>query len=156
MNPFNLIPIVFRLMSLIPQIQSGLKTGTSIFELLTKFSPDLISIIQGFATTLFPNLPAESQVQAGALIAFDHDQVRYVQDSLNRLGVPDQALIVDGNYGEKTKKAIEKFQTAHPPLVVDGWGGSVTQAVIQSEIVKLPPPPVPAVPASAPVTGVTT
>lgn len=151
---FTLVPLIFRLLNLIPQIKSGLKTGTSIFDLLQKFSPDLIDLVKGVGSTLFPNLSPEHQVQAGALVAFDHDQVRFVQDSLNRLGVSSESLIVDGNYGEKTKAAIEKFQAAHPPLVVDGWGGLVTQAAIQAEVVKLPPPPVPTVPASAPVTGV--
>lgn len=151
----SLLPLVFRILNIIPQIQAGLKTGVSIFDLLQKFSPDLIDIVKTVGGTLFPNLTPENQVQAGALIAFDPDQVRYVQDSLNRLGVPDQPLIVDGHYGAKTKAAIEKFQAANPPLVVDGWGGRVTQAVIQAELVKLPPPPAPAAPSAVAATGAT-
>lgn len=155
MNFLSMIPVVFRLLNIVPQVQAALKTGTSIWELLQKFSPDLIEVVKSFSEELFPHLTAEQQVQAGAMIAFDHDQVRFVQDSLNRLGVPDSPLTVDGFYGEKTKAAIEKFQAAHPPLVVDGWGGRVTQAVIQSEVVLLPPPPLPVVLTALPVTGAT-
>lgn len=49
-----------------------------------------------------------------------HD-VRWLQASLNTLGYG--TLVVDGDYGPRTKAAVTIFQRAHPPLAVDGVFG---------------------------------
>jgi hypothetical protein len=48
----------------------------------------------------------------GALTAFDQVQVRWIQSTLNTLGVASPALEVDGQYGPKTKAAVSAFQIA--------------------------------------------
>lgn len=142
MDIFKFLPLLFRLLDLAPKIQEALRTKKPVLDILKQFAPDIISLIQGVGGTLFPNLPAESQVEVGALKAFDQTQVRWIQDSMNKLGATP-ALVVDGDYGQKTKDAVAKFQTAHA-LVADGWAGKVTATAIQAELNKFAPPVPPA------------
>lgn len=139
MDFFKFMPLIMRVLALLPKIQEAMKTGLPILTLLKQYAPDLIDLVGSIAAPLFPSLPPAAQVEAGALIAFDPVQVRWIQDAMNRLNVASPALVVDGHYGALTKAAIEAFQTSHG-LVVDGWGGKVTATSIQNELNKLPPP----------------
>lgn len=140
MDIFKLLPLLMRILQLLPQIQEAMRSGTSVLALLQKFAPDLISIVQGVGGALFPNLPAQAQVEVGALTAFDQVQVRWIQTSLNTLSLgAAPALEVDGHYGAKTKAAVQAFQTAHG-IVADGWAGKITSAAMQTELNKLTPP----------------
>lgn len=139
MDILKLLPILMRVLQLLPQIQEAMRSGTSVLTLLQKFAPDLIGVVQGVGGVLFPNLPQSAQVEVGALTSFDQVQVRWIQTSLNKLGASPQ-LVVDGQYGANTKKAVSDFQTAHNIAAVDGWAGKVTSAAIQTELNKLPQP----------------
>lgn len=134
------MPLMFRLLNLLPKILEARKMGTPIIELLQTYSPDIIDLLKSIGGQLFPSLPTASQVEVGALISFDHTEVRWIQESLNKLGLTSPPLIVDGLYGGETKKAVEKFQTAHGVSIVDGWAGQVTHTAIQNELNKLPSP----------------
>jgi hypothetical protein len=46
-----------------------------------------------------------------------------LQEALNATG---EALVVDGRFGPLTEAAVRRFQTAHPPLAVDGDVGPLT------------------------------
>lgn len=133
------MPIVFRILALLPKIQEAMKAGAPILSLLQKYAPDMIDLVGGVGAVLFPSLPPAAQVEVGALTAFDPGQVSWIQTSMNRLNIANPPLVVDGHYGALTKAAIEAFQTSKG-LVVDGWGGKVTQTAIQDELNKLPPP----------------
>lgn len=142
MDIVKLLPLIFRLMELLPKIKEALRGGASVFELLKTYGPDLIALVQSVGGQLFPNLGAEAKVEAGALTAFDQEQVRWIQNSLNKLGYTDTAnkpLTVDGDYGQKTKEAVTKFQTKFK-LVADGWAGKLTTTAMQGELNKLAPP----------------
>lgn len=148
MDILKLLPLLMRILQLLPQIQEAMRSGTSVFVLLQKFAPDLIDVVKGVGGVLFPNLPAAAQVEIGALTSFDQVQVRWIQNSLNTLGASPK-LEVDGQYGAKTKAAVSAFQTAHNVPAVDGWAGKITSAAIQTELSKLTAAPTPA--AVAPV-----
>jgi len=139
---FVLVPLIMRIIDLIPKIKEAMTAGTSVFSLLEKFGPDILLVVKEIGGKLFPNLPAASQVEAGALIAFNPEEVRWAQDAMNRLGTTPP-LTVDGQYGKMTKTAIQTFQTAHS-LEADGWIGKVTKPVVQMELNKLPVPATPA------------
>lgn len=139
MDIFKLLPLIFRLLELMPKIQEALRTGTPILQLLQKFAPDLIDLVKSVGKDLFPNLPGDSQVEVGALKTFDQTQVRWIQDSMNKLGMASPVLVVDGDYGAKTKVAVTVFQTKHG-LAADGWAGKNTSAIIQVELNKLAAP----------------
>lgn len=138
MNPFaflKFMPLVLRLIQFVPQIQAALKAG-SIFALLPQLAPQIMSIFQELGAELFPTLPVDQQTQAGAVIA-DPAKVLFIQGALNKLGLANPPLVVDGYYGSMTKAAVTAFQTAHG-MTVDGWAGDVTAAALQAELDKLP------------------
>lgn len=140
MNLFNFLPLLMRILQILPQIQDAMKSGTSIFVLLQKFAPDLISILTGIGGQLFPELPAPSQTQIGGLM-MDPVKVRGIQGQINKLGLVNPPLETDGLYGAKTKAAVMAFQTAHNVVPADGWAGDQTTAALALEVAKLTPPP---------------
>jgi peptidoglycan hydrolase-like protein with peptidoglycan-binding domain len=136
MELFKLLPLVFRLMELMPKIQEAMRVGTPLIQLLLKLAPDVIPILQGVGKELFPDLAKQLQVEAGAQKLYDQVRVRWIQESMNTLKMASPLLVVDGDYGEKTKAAVTKFQNKFK-LEADGWAGRVTGAVIQTELNKL-------------------
>lgn len=124
------LPLIFRLIELLPRIQATLAEKQSVPDLLTKLAPDLLPILQQVGAQLFPGLSAAGQASVGAL-AFDPERVRWIQASLNQL--TGSALVVDGHYGAATKAAVSAFQTKHG-LTVDGWAGNATSAAIEAEL----------------------
>ena len=151
MNLFGFLPLLMRILQILPQIQEAMKSGTSIFVLLQKFAPDLISILTGIGGQLFPELPAPSQTQIGGLM-MDPAKIRVIQTQLNKLGA-SPALDTDGLLGAKTKAAVIAFQTAHNVVPADGWPGDQTTAALQTEVAKLTAVVVP--PAAPPASGPT-
>ena len=65
------------------------------------------------------------------------DDVRYVQETLQKLGYDIGASGVDGIYGKKTEAAVKDFQKAHG-LVVDGICGPMTYQALQEAEGKAP------------------
>jgi murein L,D-transpeptidase YcbB/YkuD len=139
MDIFKFLPLLMRILQLLPQIQDSLRVGTPVLALLQKFSPDLVSIVQGVGGVLFPTLSPQAQVEVGALTTFDQVQVRWIQSTLNSLKIASPLLEVDGQYGLKTKVAVAAFQSKHG-LQADGWAGKITSAAMQTELNKLPVP----------------
>ena len=60
--------------------------------------------------------------------AFD---VKWVQSSLNKL--TGAKLDVDGEYGEATRAAVEKYQKSKK-LEADGWVGILTLAALEEDM----------------------
>jgi hypothetical protein len=136
MDLFKFLPLLMRILQIMPQIQDAMKSGTSIFALLQKFAPDLIGILSGIGGSLFPTLPADSQAKIGGLM-MDPVKVRLIQGQINKLGLANPPLWEDGLYGPRTKEAVIAFQTAHNVTPVDGWAGDITTAALQTEVNKL-------------------
>lgn len=138
MNFLKLLPLIFQALALIEPIRLAIRNGASVFDVLKEKGPTLIDFIQSIGKSIFPELTTpEAQTQAGALVAFDPQTVMTIQTSLNRLGIAEPALVVDGAYGAKTKAAVLKFQQKFG-LEPDTWAGQVTQAALASEVAKLP------------------
>lgn len=57
------------------------------------------------------------------------DDVRRLQNWLNKIHVTDIPLALDGSYGRRTRTAVMAFQSAHG-LVVDGLAGPITLAAL--------------------------
>jgi putative chitinase len=65
-----------------------------------------------------------------------HDEVHRLQTSLNRLGHTDtqgHPLVADGDYGRRTRQAVEDFQRRHG-LVADGIAGPLTLAAVHRAV----------------------
>ncbi len=77
-------------------------------------------------------LDSMKQASAAAIsmaIVSDKD----VQHALNMLGIPNPALVEDGQIGPKSKAAIMKFQQSKG-LVVDGVAGPITKAALATAL----------------------
>jgi hypothetical protein len=70
--------------------------------------------------------PASKVLHDGKANATDHENVRTLQEQLNRLG---HTVTADGWLGKESDKAIRRFQSAHH-LAVDGHVGPVTWAAL--------------------------
>lgn len=133
MDIIALLPIIFRLIELLPRLQATLAEKQSVPELVTKLAPDLLPILQQIGGQLFPGLSLASQASVGAL-AFDPDRVRWIQASMNKL--TGSTLVVDGHYGNATKAAVTAFQQKHG-LEPDGWAGNATSSAMEAELKKV-------------------
>lgn len=135
MDLFKFLPLLMRIFDILPKIQAAAKSGTNIFTLLQTFAPDLLSILTGVGSTLFPTLPPDSQAKVGSIM-LDPTKVQWIQNALNTLGLASPPLIVDGQYGQKTKAAVIAFQTANNVTPADGWAGDITEAALRNELNK--------------------
>ncbi|MGO4260887.1 XVIPCD domain-containing protein [Lysobacter sp. TAB13] len=81
-----------------------------------------------------PNAPAAPASADGVLRRGEHgSDVRQLQEQLNALGAVDargRPLTADGNYGERTREAVQSFQRTHG-LDDDGIAGPATLEAIK-------------------------
>lgn len=122
---FSLMPVLMKAFKVAQEISSSSKSGTGVIDIIKDKGDDVLDIVTQVGTQLFPNLPKEEQVQAGAL-RFSPQLVTKIQGQLNKLGA-NPKLVTDGDYGPRTKAAVTKFQSEHG-LDADGWAGPITQA----------------------------
>lgn len=126
---------ILSLLNIAPTVKKWIDIGLPVFTELQKSDPHLIPVLQKLGTELFPALKTPiDAVAAAADVLFDPHGTMWVQKSLNTLKIA--VLDVDGIVGPATKAAVRLFQTAHPPLDVDGWAGTQTCAVISAELAK--------------------
>ena len=71
-----------------------------LIEIALKYLPQILASGQA---------PWASQLLA-AILAYDHNTVRWVQGALNQIVHPNPPLVVDGVWGPKTKAAVEAFE----------------------------------------------
>jgi tetratricopeptide (TPR) repeat protein len=60
------------------------------------------------------------------------DEVRVLQEALNRVGAATRPLAIDGIFGPLTRGAVWRFQATHPPLSRDGDAGPETWSALAS------------------------
>ena len=102
----QVVKVAVEIQALLPKVQ--LVMGQAI-ELGNKIAPELMPAAKQ---------PAEQVFDA-----------KWLQASLNE--VMGTNLVVDGIVGPLTRNAVETFQKMHsPPLVVDGWAGVQTMALL--------------------------
>ena len=129
----NLLPLLFKLIAIAPQIQNAIKTGIPIVDAVMRASPDLLPLLEQIGKTVFPQLSGTNAQWAAGNMIFNVEMTKSLQDDLNKLGA-NPALVADGIYGNATKAAVTKFQTDHG-LEADGWAGPQTLPAI-AKVVK--------------------
>lgn len=122
----NLLPLIMQGVDLARSINNQRTDGAQVIDIVRSSLPTVFNLFTSVGQTLFPELPAQSQVGAASVV-LDTERTKRIQTALNAKGA---ALVVDGRYGSATKAAVSAFQRANPPLVVDGWAGVATQKVL--------------------------
>jgi hypothetical protein len=120
-STFQIIGLALRLVSKRDQIANIWGQIAPLVREITS-DPAVKSLMQQVA-------PPQPQQQADSGFS-----VQWLQESLNTLG--QGPLDVTGDYDEETKARVRDYQSAHPPLAVDGWAGINTQASIHDELAK--------------------
>lgn len=97
---------------------------------------DVVSYLESVAETWLPNLRPELRLVAGAIMTYNNDPTKWLQQALNTIngGTP---INVDGIYGPETIAAVEKFQQTVVGLKVDGLAYKVTTPFIEMALAKL-------------------
>lgn len=127
----TLLPTILRIINLAQQVQQRVNAGDTLAKAMQRISgSDLDAVLAQLGKTLFPAVAGEQAPAAAAAALFLPERVKWIQVALNALG---ENLDVDGDYGPKTKAAVEKFQKAKG-LCIDGWAGDATATALQQAV----------------------
>jgi peptidoglycan hydrolase-like protein with peptidoglycan-binding domain len=137
MNTFAIIQLFLSSASSIKAIYDAATSNKSVVDEITALSKPVADLLTKFGQEFFPKASPTIALVGGVIAAFDPNTTKWLQGALNVLLALDPPLRVDGQYGPKTKAAVEKLQTKLG-LVVDGLAGKITQAAIATALAKLP------------------
>lgn len=137
MDILSIIQLVVQFAGPVKAIIDEATTNDDILTKVEKLSPSLANVLTGIGLTLFPKAAPTLHLVGGVIASFDPNTTKWLQGSLNVLLTPNPSLVVDGQYGPKTRAAVEQLQTKFG-LTVDGLAGQLTQAAIQIALTKLP------------------
>lgn len=131
------LPYVMQLVQLVPQIQKAYNSSTgntlqSIQNVLT--GTQLVQTLEGVGAQLFPKLAPEFHAAAAALVIAHPDATSWLQAALN--AIDNAGLVVDGQYGPKTRAAVETFQ-AKEGLHVTGVAADAENYAIEAALAAL-------------------
>ncbi len=136
-NILNIIQLVVGLAPAIKGIYDAATTNTGVVDEIKKLSSPVATLLQQIGTEFFPKANPTIAIVGGLIAAFDPNTTKWLQGALNTLLTLNPLLVVDGQYGPKTKAAVEQMQTKLG-LTVDGLAGKLTQAAIDAALAKLP------------------
>ncbi len=122
----QLLPVLLQAVEVAKSIEADrhASSGLSVTDTIQKEAPAVINIFSQLGAALFPNV-TQAQQPIAAATALNVDVVKKIQTALNERGATPP-LVVDGQYGPKTKAAVTAFQSANG-LQADGWAGPLTQ-----------------------------
>lgn len=133
----SVIQLVVGLAPAIKGIYDAATSNAGVVDEIKKLSAPLATLLQQIGQEFFPKANPTIAIVGGLVAAFDPNTTKWLQGSLNTLLALNPPLVVDGQYGPKTKAAVEQMQ-AKLGLTVDGLAGKLTQATIDAAIAKLP------------------
>jgi peptidoglycan hydrolase-like protein with peptidoglycan-binding domain len=129
------IPLLMQIMHIKDRVVDHLRAGDSVLKMLRDEGPAVLDVLVKLGDEFFPDVAdPEKKVQAAAMKTFDPSYVKGVQAALNK--VHGSGLKVDGDYGDKTKAAVVKYQKERGIDPADGWAGKATNAALQAESAK--------------------
>lgn len=133
---FSHLPDMFSLWSLGSSIKAlidGSTTNENIGDGIKALVPKFVPILESIGAAMFPNAAKAIHVVAGAMVAFDGNKTRWLQQAVNTLLPDEDDIDVDGEYGPATRDAVEKVQ-AKLGLSVDGFAGKITRLAIDAAL----------------------
>lgn len=122
-------------------LATTLTNETLLVALKTGVSKVAFGLLEALGKRFFPKVPDENSAAAGAVL-LDNEVTEWLQKGLNLAfdqTVSYVRLVVDGDYGPKTREAVLLFQAAYnavadkynlPKLKEDEWAGEETKAVL--------------------------
>lgn len=134
MNPFELmkyVPLIFEYGERIKKIVETATSNADMASKIKQLGGPIANLLGDLAKLMFPNVPADLQIAAGAT-TWDPVYTKRLQDTLNKYLSPSPNLAVDGDYGKATKAAVELAQ-AKLGLDVDGWAGKDTKKALEQQ-----------------------
>lgn len=136
MDPLSVFNLALRLAPYIGQFKDAIDEATSNDDLVTKIgkvATPFVPLLEQLGQQFFPQAASQIHIAAVVMSQFDPSTTKWLQKSLNQLLAPSPNLVVDGQYGPRTKAAVEQLQ-AKLGLKVDGWAGQLTQAAIKAAL----------------------
>lgn len=133
MDYIKWLPILFRLLALVPRIKEAIANNTGVVSIFKQFGPDFMTFMEQIGGMLSPGASTEAKIELGALKTFDHERVMEIQRALNeQLPEGFEPIAVDGDYGEKTTALVKAIQTdlGFTGEDVDGWAGHKTMEAL--------------------------
>lgn len=127
-----LMPYIQKLIAAAPALTRIIQEAKSNDDILSKLqtmAPDLAPLLTSIGKELFPAAVGPIQAVGGAIAAYGTELTKWLQTACNQLLTPSPHLVVDGNYGPRTRAAVEQLQK-QLGLTVDGLAGKLTQAAI--------------------------
>lgn len=137
MNVLAIIQLVVGLAPSIKAIYDAATNNAGVVDEIKKLSTPLATLLQQVGQEFFPKADPTIAIVGGLIAAFDPNTAKWLQGSMNILLKLNPPLVVDGQYGPKTRAAVEQIQTKFG-LKVDGLAGKLTQAAIDSALANLP------------------
>lgn len=134
---FTYLPLILQFVDLIPKIKTAwdVATGNSLHKIGEVISgTPLLKELADAGGQLFPKLDPALHAAAAALVVAHPDATSWLQGALN--AVDNAGLTVDGQYGPKTRAAVEAFQTKQG-LHVTGMASDLENAALQALLPKL-------------------
>lgn len=133
---FNHLPDMFSLFNLGGSIKSlidGSTTNENIGDGIKALAPQFVPILESIGAAMFPQLAPVLHVVAGAIVAFDKDKTKWLQQAVNTLLPDEDDIKVDGVYGPATRAAVEKVQVKLG-IPVDGFAGKITRLAVDAAL----------------------
>lgn len=124
---------IFNLGGLIKSLLDGSTTNNIIADGIKALAPKFVPILENIGASMFPKLAPALHVVAGAVVSFDKDKTRWLQQGVNTLLPDEDDIAVDGVYGPATRAAVEKVQS-NLGLTVDGFAGKITRLAIDAAL----------------------
>ncbi len=133
MTLLRLVPVV---VTVIDTVRSGLTNDAIAGSLKTLLPANLLGDIQKYAEIAFNLVKPALQVVAAVQTSIDPNRNKTIQNLLNvaneKMGLGLVPLVVDGDYGPKTKEmALAVQRKLGGDVVADGWIGQMSLAALQ-------------------------
>jgi peptidoglycan hydrolase-like protein with peptidoglycan-binding domain len=137
MDWMTVMQLAFQWGPTIKSIIDEAATNEDIVTKITHLAPNVAGVLEQAGLEFFPQAAPQIHIAAAAIAAFDPNTTKWIQNACNSFVDPSPNLVVDGQYGPKTKAAVEALQ-AKLGLTVDGVAGMLTQAAISALLTKVP------------------
>jgi peptidoglycan hydrolase-like protein with peptidoglycan-binding domain len=110
MNTLAIIQLVMQWMGPVREAIDLAESNTDLATKVKSLSGPLAKLLEGIGSELFPKAASGLHIVGGVLAAFSPNYTKWLQGALNSTQSLSPPLVVDGDYGPKTRAAVEQFR----------------------------------------------